>query len=401
MINASAAVQIILENTPLLAVESVPLLDSLGRVPSHDVIANQDLPPSDNSAMDGYAVASSDLRRASKQHPCTLNILGESSAGRVFTGKLKCGQGVRVMTGGLIPKGADAVVPIENVVEVGDGRVQFFASAKPGEHIRERGEDVRRGEIAVRSGIQLTPASLGVLAALGHARVRVRRKPRVSILATGNELVGIAEKPGRGQIRSSSSYALAGYIEKAGGIPRLLGIAPDTKSRLRKEIKTGLSSDVLLITGGVSVGKYDLVKEVLSGLGVEIKFWRVNIKPGKPLLFGRWRKVLLFGLPGNPVSTSVTFLQFVRPALLRMCGCENVQPMRFSALLEHDFSKSDGKRHYVRGLAAQRKRELHVVAIGSQSSGAMSSMARANCLMIVPEDITTLHKGDRVEIEFL
>jgi molybdopterin molybdotransferase len=158
---------------------------------------------------------------------------------------------------------------------------------------------------------------------------------------------------------------------------------------------------MLLITGGVSVGKYDLVKEVLSSLGVEMKFWRVNIKPGKPLLFGKWRRVLVFGLPGNPVSTSVTFLQFVRPALLTMCGCRDVQPMRFSAKLEHDFSKADGKRHYVRGIAVRRKRELHVAAIGSQSSGAMSSMAKANCLMIIPEDTTILHKGHRVEIEFL
>ncbi|HCV43105.1 MAG TPA: molybdopterin molybdenumtransferase MoeA, partial [Bacteroidetes bacterium] len=248
MINASSALKIVLENAPLLAVENVSLLDSLGRVPSHDIIASQDLPPFNNSSMDGFAVASSDLRRASAKHPRTLKVIGESSAGRAFAGKVTSGQVVRVMTGALIPKGADAVVPIEKVVECETERVRFLESPKPGQHIRSRGEDIRRGQIVLKSGMPVTSAALAVLAACGYSRLRVRRKPRVSILPTGNELVGITEKPKRGQIRCSSSYALAGYVEGAGGIPKLLGIAPDTKSRLRKGIKAGLDSDVLLVT---------------------------------------------------------------------------------------------------------------------------------------------------------
>jgi molybdopterin molybdotransferase len=401
MIKASDALHIVLKNARVLATESVPLLDSLGRPLAEDIVARENLPPFDNSSMDGFAVIASDCRQASETKPSILRIIGEASAGNVFTRKVSAGQTVRVMTGGVIPRGADAVVPIEHVVEVKGGEVRFTHPVTPRQYIRAAGEDIRRGGQILKKGDRLTPASLGVLAALGHRQVRVFRKPRVNIIATGDELVDVERKAGPGQIRNSTSYALAGYVKSAGGVPRILRIARDNAKSLQTNLKQGLASDVLLITGGVSVGKYDLVKDILAGLGVQIKFWQVNIKPGKPLVFGTYMKTLVFGLPGNPVSTAVTFLEFARPALLKVGGSNDLLPTRVPAILDQPFSKSDGKRHFLRGVAAQREGEFHVVTTGIQSSGAMSSMSKANCLIIIPERATGVRKGDKVEIEFL
>lgn len=401
MISASRSLYIILENTKTLRRERVSLVKSLGRTLGQDIESGEDLPPFDNSSMDGFAIASSGLKQGSRKHPCVLKIVGESSAGKVFSRRIKSTQAVRVMTGGVIPGGADAVVPKEDAMELDGERVQFTRPASPGQYVRRRGEDIRRGEVVLKAGVPLTPPSLGVLGALGYETVQVGGKPLVTIVATGDELVGPGEKPARGQIRNSTSCGLAGYVLEAGGVPRIMGIARDRGKTLRSKLKVALRADVLLITGGVSVGKYDLVKETLLELGVDIRFWKVNIKPGKPLVFGVRGRTLVFGLPGNPVSTYVTFLQFVRPALLRMAGIRTVQTLRHSAVLDQDFSKSDGKRHFLRGVASQRNGEMHVVTTGTQSSGAMSSMAKANCLIVVAEDTSILRKGQKVDIEML
>ena len=401
MINSSDALRIILENVHPIGTEKLLLAKSLARTFARDIVAHEDLPPFDNSSMDGFALSSSDLNGASGDHPCVLRIIGESSAGNAFSGRIKAGQSVRVMTGGVLPRGADSVVPIEDAIEMDGETVRFSQSASPGRFVRKSGEDIKRGEVILKEGTAITPPSLGVLAALGRERVRVYKKPCVNIVATGNELVDLLAKPGKGKIRNSTSYGLAGYVVEAGGMPELMGIAGDREKALRKRLSDGLKADVLLVTGGVSVGKYDLVQETLSALGVEVKFWKVNIKPGRPFLFGVRKSTLVFGLPGNPVSTYVTFLQFVRPALLAMTGIREIQPLRLTAVLDQEFSKSDGKRHFVRGIAVRRSGELHVTTTGTQSSGAMSSMSRANCLMIIPEDSTNLHRGDSVDIELL
>ncbi len=401
MINAAEALQIILDHTSLLSTEKVPLLAALGRSIGQGIIVKEDIPPFDNSSMDGYAVAASDLQSATGEHLCILEIVGESSAGNVFSEGIKSGQTVRVMTGGMIPDGADAVVPIEHATELDEEHVQFTDAIRSGQHVRKRGEDIAKGDIVLHSGQLLTPGAIGMLASLGHERVRVYKRPDVNIVATGDELVDVEETPGDGQIRNSSSYALAASVVQAGGDPHIRGIVPDKRKRLRKEIKEALDAEVVLITGGVSVGKYDFVKDILAELGVEINFWKVNIKPGMPLVFGTYEKTLVFGLPGNPVSSGVTFLQFVRPALLKMCGREEVSPMRHSAVMDQEFKKSDGKRHYLRGIADRRDGILHVVTTGTQSSGVMSSLSKANCLIIIPEDVSLLRKGDPVEIELL
>jgi molybdopterin molybdotransferase len=330
-----------------------------------------------------------------------FKIVGEASAGNIFDRTVEEGEAVRVMTGGMIPSGADAVVPVEHATELDESQVQFTGSVRVGQYVRCRGEDIKKGDIALRSGQRLTPGAIGVLASMGYKRVRVYKQPDVSIIATGDELVDVDEEPGDGQIRNSSSYALAANVINAGAKPHICGIVPDKRKRLRKAIEGALDADVLLITGGVSVGKYDFVKDILADLGVEMCFWKVNIKQGMPLVFGIYDRTLVFGLPGNPVSTGVTFLQFVRPALLKMCGREDVISATQRAIMDHDFTKSDGKRHFLRGIAERQDSILHVVTTGSQSSGAMSSLSKANCLIIVPESTTAIRAGDSVEIEML
>ena len=401
MINAGEALRIILDSTAPLKSERIKLVDAPGRVLADDVIAKVNIPPFDNSSMDGFAVIASDLDRTSESNPVSLKIAGESSAGNPFQKKLKSGFAVRVMTGGVIPAGADAIVPIEMANTSGSEDVSFANPAQRGQCIRLAGEDIQRGEIILKRGMVLDPPQIGILASLGLSKVRLYRKPHVNLLATGDEIVDIHKSPKEGQIRNSTTHTLAAYVDREGGEAESLGIVPDKRKRLKNKVKEGLDADILLITGGVSVGKYDYVKEILEALGVEIKFWRVNIKPGRPLVFGLWKKTLVFGLPGNPVSTSVTFLQFVRPALHKMSGRIPSPPIRLTATIDHEFSKSDGKRHYVRCIVEPVDGQLVARSTGTQSSGVMSSMSKANALMIVPESVSILQRGDPVQVELL
>ena len=401
MINASEAARIILENTSVLPSEKVDTGDAFGRTLGRDIVAGEDLPPFDNSSMDGFAVRSSSLQGITRRRCCILKIVGESSAGNAFGGRIGSREAVRIMTGGMIPDGADTVVPFERVRELDGKLVEFTAYSKSGQHVRKRGEDVRKGEIVLPAGGLVTPGSIGVLASLGYTEVRVHKKPTVAIFASGDELVDVGDRPSRGQIRNGTSYMLAADVLSEGGQPEVCGIVRDNRTELRKKIGQALDNDMVLVTGGVSVGKHDYVKSVLEDIGVRIKFWRVNIKPGMPLVFGMHGRTLVFGLPGNPVSTGVTFLQFVRPALRRLLGRKDLWPMRHAAILSESFAKSDGKRHYLRGIARRQNSALRVTTTRTQSSGAMSSLSRANCLIIVPEKIKRLHRGDNVEVEFL
>ena len=401
MINASEALHIILEHTQLLGTEKVPLADTLGRTCAKNISADVDLPSFDNSAMDGYALLSSDVKAASPNTPVTLAVVGESSAGNPFDGVVEPGESVRIMTGGMIPRGADSVVPLESVRLLSEDKIECAEAGPVGMHIRARGEDIKEGEIVLRDGEVIRPPHMGILAALGITKLRVGRRPLVNILSTGDELVEIDEKPGEGQIRNSSASALAGYIALAGGTARFLGIVPDRKRRIRKKIEEALDADIVIVTGGVSVGKYDFVAEALADLEVHILFSKVNIKPGRPLVFGRRRKTLVFGLPGNPVSTGVTFLQFVRPAILAMQGRTDVLPVRYAAILQSAITKTDGKRHYLRGVATPLEGVLRVRTTGTQSSGVLNSLARANCLIIVPEQVRQVNEGETVDIEFV
>lgn len=400
MLNTADALKLILSETKQVGTESVALHNALHRVLAEDVVADTNLPPFDNSAMDGYAVRAQDTRKATKRRGVVLSVVGEASAGKVYGTLLHKGQAVRIMTGGKIPAGADAVVPVEDVSSDGDA-ITLYGAVRKGNHIRKSGDDVCKGETVLWAGEVLNPLRLGLLASLGLGKVCVSRKPRVAILATGDELARGRSPLKEGQIRNSNSVMIAGYVSECGGEPWLRGAVRDDKARLLEKIKTSLNCDVFLITGGVSVGKYDYVKDALVEAGVRVKFWRANIKPGKPIVFGTYNTTLVFGLPGNPASTGVTFLQFVKPALEKMSGRLPQPPLVDSALCDEELSKNDGKRHFVRGYAYLKDGRLRVRKSGGQSSGALSAMARANCLIVLLEKTTRVKRGSKVPIQLL
>jgi len=390
----------ILDTIPAARTESVPLERAAGRTAAGDIVSRTEIPPFDNSSMDGFALRSADVARAAAASPATLRIAGESSAGNPFGRTLPGGAAVRVMTGGVIPRGADTVVPVEQVEDAGGGTVVIRAPSPPGAYIRRKGEDIARGRLVVRRGDLLTPSHVGVIASLGRTVARVAARPRVAVLATGDEIVPPGVAPGPGQVRNSTSYALLGMAQEAGAMPRFLGIARDRKNEIRRSVLRGLDADMLLLTGGVSVGARDFVAEVLRGAGVNILFHRVNIRPGSPLLFGTARRTLVFGLPGNPVSTAVTFLQFVRPAIRAMLGRTDLLPARFPAVTDEPLEGGQ-KRCYLRGIVRREGGTFHVKTTGSQSSGVMTSMLTADCLIILPAGGRPLAPGDAVEIELL
>ncbi len=400
MTNVSDAQRIILEQARLLDSEPLAMMAAHGRVLAEDVVANEDIPPFDNSSMDGYAVRTAETMQAGS----VLSVIGEIAAGSEFLPAIQSRTAVRIMTGAPIPPGADAVVELE-AVAVKNGSIVLSGPVAAGRNVRRKGEDIRAGEVAVKAGTRLSAVHLGVLASLGVHRVRVVRKPRVALLTTGNELVEVHEKPKPGQIRNSNAYTLWGLAAEAGGEPVRLGVVRDNVDDLRRALQPGLDAEVLITSGGVSVGAHDYVLTVLKQLGVEIKFWKVNIKPGMPMVFGVYerergsRRTLVFGLPGNPVSTMVTFLQFVRPALLTMTGQPAFPSIRLKARLLSDVLKRDGKRHFVRGVLRQEGDGLVVETTGTQSSGALSSMARANCFIILPEEARDQKAGVQVHVE--
>jgi molybdopterin molybdotransferase len=405
MISYADALRIVLESaTRIMPVETVPLVLAPGRILAETIASAEDIPAHANSAMDGYAVRAEDLATATAEQPVALAVVDESSAGAVALQRVAPGSAIRIMTGGLVPEGANAIVEVESTSER-DGVVTVRRAVRPGDSVRSAGEDVRAGEVVLRSGRRLTPGDIGVLASLGVVNVPVRVPPKVGILSTGNEIVEPSRQPAVGQLRNSSSPALYAYCAEVGAEPIDLGIARDDREELEEKLEHGLRFDILLTTGGVSAGEYDFVQTILPELGVDVRFHKVNIKPGKPILFGVFAagqdETLVFALPGNPVSTLIGFHQFVRPALRAMMQ-ETSEPIRLRAALATPIRKSDSKRHFVRGvLSTAADGALAVATTGTQSSGAMSSMSRANCLIVLTEDQGSLEVGALVDVELL
>jgi molybdopterin molybdotransferase len=405
MLSAYQALETILSSVTVGEAEVVRLHDAHGRVLAEEIVACEDIPPFDNSGMDGFALKAEDVAQA----PALLKLVGEVSAGNVLLRRIEQGEAVRITTGGQIPLGADAVIQVEWTESVDGTSVRAVKSVPSGHNIRRAGDDIHRGENIFEKGRRLRAAELGVLASLGRTRVQVYRVPRVAILATGNELVEIDQAPPQGKIRNSNSSALLALVKETNSLPVDLGISGDDRTKLREKIIKGLESNALITAGGVSVGSYDFVQEVMKDVGVEIKFWKVNIKPGMPLLFGVYREKLsrgsvkpVFGLPGNPVSAFVTFRKFVRPALRRMMGQSFPEKeLSFEARLEHEIKTTDGKCHFMRGILESRDGVLTVRATGSQASNLLTSLTKANCLIIVPETVSWLRKDDLVEVELL
>ncbi len=393
MISIEEAQRTILEQITPLETEKVSVFQGLNRVTPEDHIAPWDIPPADNSAMDGFAFSHAALSSN------RLRVTGFLPAGEVRTIPVPPGEAVRIMTGAPVPPGCDTVVPIEEVVEEGEW-IRLTSTVKAGSHVRERGEDIRKGSVVIPAGALLRPQEIGMLSAMGSTSLAVHRRARVAILATGDELLEPGSTPAPGKIINSNSYSLAAQVLDAGGDPVLLGIAPDTLDATCDKIRSGLNADILVITGGVSVGDRDFVKLAIEQLGGRVTFWKVNMKPGKPLAFAMLDSKPVFALPGNPVAAMVSFELFVRPSLLKAMGHRRVFRPKVKAILL-DPSENKGKRpHLVRGIVSVRDDRYHVSTTGNQSSGRLSSLIQGNGLIrLTPE--TSHGAGDEVEVLLL
>lgn len=398
MVSVDDALHRILAAFEPLPVVTVPLLEAQGLVLATDVVASENIPPFQNSAMDGYAVRSEDTRDA----PVTLRVAGTVAAGEVFSGSVQAGEAIRIMTGAPLPDGADTVVRFEETSEGSGGSVsaaiEIYRPLRAHENVREAGEDIASGTVALPAGTRLRPAEIGMLASLNLARVPVHRRPRVAILSTGNEVVELNQPLGPGQIRNSNSYTIAAMVQRSGGEPVLLGVARDTNADLTAKLGAAGSVDMLVTSGGVSIGDYDTVKDVLRAEG-EIDIWQVRMKPGKPLAFGYIGGTPLLGLPGNPAAALVSFEQFGRPAILKMLGRRDLRIPEVAATLTEDLVNRGRRRHYVRGLLWWDETGYSVRPVGPEGSAILTTVSSSNCFIVVPETCDSLAAGTTVQVQ--
>jgi molybdopterin molybdotransferase len=388
--------QQILDTVPVLAVERVPLLEAAGRAVAEDIVADQPLPVFNNSAMDGYAVRVEDCPVGT-----TLPVVGYLPAGESPHEVVKPGTVVRVMTGAPIPTGANAVIPFENCTE-GDSTITIRQTVKEGDHIRWAGEDILPGDQIISAGTLLRPAEISILATFRFASVPVHRRVRVAILATGDELQEIDELYFDGGIVNSNSWALAAAVREIGAIPLILGIARDNLGDLREKIREGLQADVLITSAGVSSGDRDLVREVLEEFGIKEVFWKLKIKPGHPTAFGMYNDIPVFSLPGNPVSTLLTYEEFVRPALLKMMGHHTVLRTLYTATLTEPIKKKTGRLQILRvNVRIDQKGEMLVSSAGDQNTGILRTLVDAQGIALLPADRDFFASGEKIEIHLL
>lgn len=392
-----------------LEAEEAQVMDAIGQVLAEDVYSTFDLPPLANSAMDGYAVRADDF---ADQVPHTLTVIGHVPAGQMATLPVEPGTAIRIMTGAPVPAGSDTVVPFEETDEVerkgkglGMDQITVLQMPQKGQHVRPAGEDVATGDLVLQQGTTIRPAEIGVLASLGLERVQVRRRPVVSIIATGDELLVPGEPPQPAKIYDSNSFSLAAAVLQCGGIPRLLGIARDTVEDVHRKLDQAEDADLLLTSAGVSKGDYDLVKDVLAERG-EIGFWSVRMRPAKPLAFGllrgsRGQRVPHMGLPGNPVSAMVAFEEFTRPAILKMLGKTRLARPTVQAVLEGAIRNFDGRRVYARVQVRKENGVYRAMPTGAQGSNILTSMSKANGLALCPEDVPVKEAGETVTVKML
>ena len=399
-VGVEQALEIVLSSVSSLGWEDRSLLDCLGSVLAEDVPADMDIPPFDNSAMDGYAILAADTAAASPGKPVSLRVIADLPAGYPPPGLVRPGEAVRIMTGAPMPAGTDAVVRTEDV-QRGNGTVLISRPVSPGNDLRRAGEDVRKGDLILHRGTLIRPAEVGMLATLGRSHARVVRSPKVAVLTTGDELVAPDEPVTPGKIRNSNLYSISAQVRACGGEPLPLGVARDTADELEAKIRRGIAdADMLLTSGGVSVGDYDVVKTVLARMG-EILFWRVKMRPGSPVTFGRIQGKPVFGLPGNPSASMVAFEQFVRPAILKMSGRARLRRRQVEATLEEGVKNRVGVRNFLRAIATEMKGEWMVRPAGAQGSGILRTMVLANAILVIPETVSRLHPGDKATVQLL
>jgi molybdopterin molybdotransferase len=412
MLSVEDALERILSFFHVLETEEKPILDALGQVLAEDVVSRFDIPPLDNSAMDGYAVQASSIEGASRDSPVTLRVIGSVAAGELPRDEVAPGTAVRIMTGAPVPRGADAIVPFEDTDEVERrllhkdlSEIAVRSPVGKGASVRPAGEDVRKGELVLEKGKVLRPAEIGVLASLGYSTAKVVRRPVVAILSTGDELLEPDDAYRLGKIYNSNSYSIAAGVLRYGGVPRLLGIARDNLDSMNARLREGLEADMLITSAGVSKGDYDMVKDVLAQHG-SIAFWSVRMRPAKPLAFGvlnapDGRQVPHLGLPGNPVSALVAFEQFGRAAIYKMMGKTGYAKPTVKAVLDEPIHNADGRRVYARAIITRRDGVYHARLTGHQGSNLLTSMARANGLAICPEGIPRKDAGEIVDVQML
>jgi molybdenum cofactor synthesis domain-containing protein len=398
MISVAEAIQIVRQRTQALPTEKVKLETVLGRVLAEDVVADTDLPPFDRAQMDGYAVRAQDLSEA----PVRLRIVGESAAGRGWHHQLDEGQAVRIMTGAPVPAGADSVQQVELTHELKDGSVvELLESVETGKSIVPRGSEIKAGEVVLRAGTTINAAMMAVLAAFGYAQVEVFRKPRVAVLATGTELVSVDQKPGQDQIRDSNNYSISAYAELAGAVVERMPVTGDETSLLRTQIaEAAKRCDLIVTSGGVSMGVYDVTKAALKELDAELFFERVALRPGKPTVFARLPNgTLVFGLPGNPVSVSVTFNLFARTALLAMQGTAEPALKRETAVLARTVKGTTDRESYLPAqLTTNDDAELVAFPLKWGGSSDFVAFALTTALLIVPANVKAIEPGSLVAV---
>ena len=400
MIQVDEAREIILSKIKTKGVEKVSLNDALGRILAEDIIARRNNPPMDNSAMDGYAVIAADIQSASPDNPVKLKVVDNIPAGSVAQVTLKNNQAIRIMTGAPIPPGADAVLMQEDTDKNGSG-ILAKDKAEVGENIRLAGEDVEAGDVVIQKGAAITPSQIGMMAVVGRSSIYVSQRPTVAILSTGDEIMELDEIPEGPCIYNSNGYMLAAQIRSAGGIPCYLGVAKDDERDLMEKFDWALKCDIVVSSGGVSVGDYDLVKATLEKMGNDMVVWKVAMKPGKPLAFGKIGEIPVFGLPGNPVSSFVSFEQFARPAIKKMMGAKEILPRTVQAKLTRTIHKKTGRLHFMSAVVSWDEGEHTVTPAQEQGSGVLKSTVNANGLLVFPLEKDELKSGEQVTVQLL
>lgn len=400
MVSVDEALRMVLDAVGALAVERIPIVQACGRVLAEQIHSPRDIPGFDNSAMDGFAVRAGDIAAAGENNPVRLKVLETVGAGVMPSQALNSGDAIRTMTGAPVASGGDAIVPVERTRSTADF-VEILAPAEPGAFIRPRGEDLRSGELVIAAGKVLGASDIGMLASLNRSMIDVYRRSRVALIATGDELVDIDQIPTGAQVVNSSAYALAAAIAETGAQPTILQVARDRPEEVRSRFSEALAFDVVLSTGGVSVGQFDHVKQVMDELGLRQLFHGVAQKPGRPLKFGTIAGKPIFGLPGNPVSTMVCFYLYVRPALRKMAGRPDLGLPRLQVRCASDIRIATGLTEFIRVKLENRQGGWLAASTGNQSSGVLSSLSRADGLLIGPASANLLRSGDQATVLLL